>query len=281
MSELRKRMINDLVVRGLSENTQEAYLRAVTQLTKFYRRSPDQISECEVQDFLVHLSQERHLTWGSCNVTSHGLRFFYRITLGRSMPAFYVPCAKEPSKLPQILSQEEVTKLIQMTLNRKHRALLMAAYGAGLRVGELVRLKVSDIDSDRMSLRVDQGKGKKDRYTLLSKRLLQELRLYWQAYRPVFWLFPGQDGKSTLNRSSAQRVYYQAKERAGVAKQGGIHSMRHAFATHLLEAGTDLHTIQRLLGHTSISTTMRYFHLTQGHLSGTRSPLDLLEIPGQ
>ncbi len=279
MKELRKRMLSDLIVRGLSQNTQELYLRSVTQLSKYYWRSPDWISAREVQDYLVYLSQERHLAWSSCNVVSCGLRFFYQVTLGRSETTFHVPCAKQPSKLPQILSQQEVTKLIEVTANRKHRALLMTAYGAGLRVSELVQLKVANIDSDRMSLLVEQGKGNKDRYTLLSERLLQELRQYWHQYRPLPWLFLGQDGERPLHCSSAQRVFYAAKDHAGITKQGGIHMLRHAFATHLLEAGTDLHTIQRLLGHASIPSTMRYFHLAQGRLTGTRSPLDLLETP--
>lgn len=281
MNELRKQMTNDLIVRGMSHNTQELYLRAVTQLAKYYQRSPDQISAREIQDYLVYLSQERRLAWGSCNVASHGLRFFYQVTLGRSGATFHVPCAKEPSKYPEILSREEVAKLIEVTVNIKHRAMLMTAYGAGVRVSELVQLKISHIDSDRMSLRVEQGKGKKDRYTLLSDRLLQELRRYWQQYRPLPWLFPGQGGDRPLNRSSAQRVFYAAKDHAGITKEGGIHLLRHAFATHLLEAGTDLHTIQRLLGHASITSTMRYLHLAQGRLTGTQSPLDLLVTPTQ
>ncbi len=281
MKELRKRMISDLIVRGLSQNTQELYLRSVTQLANYYRRSPDRISEREIQDYLVHLSQERRLAWGTCNVASHGLRFFYQVTLGRSETTFHVPCAREPSRLPEILSRQEVAKMIEVTVNGKHRALLMTAYGAGLRVSELVHIKISNIDSDRMSLRVEQGKGKKDRYTVLSERLLQELRQYWQQYRPLPWLFLGQDGKRPLHSGSAQQVFYAAKDHAGITKQGGIHMLRHAFATHLLEAGTDLHTIQRLLGHASITSTMRYFHLAQGRLTDTRSPLDLLETPTQ
>ena len=200
----------------------------MTQLAKYYWRSPDWISAREVQDYLVYLSQERHLAWSSCNVVSCGLRFFYQVTLGRPETTFHVPCAKQPSRLPQILSQQEVTKLIEVTANRKHRVLLMTAYGAGLRVSELVQLKVANIDSDRMSLRVEQGKGNKDRYTLLSERLLQELRQYWQQYRPLPWLFLGQDGKRPLNRSSAQRVFYAGKDHAGITKQGGTvhHSVR-------------------------------------------------------
>jgi site-specific recombinase XerD len=222
---------------------------------------------------------ERKLAWSSCNVVLHGLRFFYYQTLERDHMTFAIPLPRQPSKLPEILSQEEIRRLFDMIDNPKHRALLMTTYAAGLRVSEVVRLRVSDIDSDRGMIRVDQGKGAQDRYTLLSKRLLQELRRYWRIDRPRPWLFPSRRLNGPLSISCAQRLYIAARRRAGIAKQGGIHALRHAFATHLLEAGTDLHTIQRLLGHRHISTTMRYFHLAQRTLMANRSPLDLLEIP--
>ncbi|MGH8648630.1 MAG: tyrosine-type recombinase/integrase, partial [Burkholderiales bacterium] len=171
--------------------------------------------------------------------------------------------------------------LIEKTTNLKHRALLMATYGGGLRLQEVCHLKLCDIDSDRMTLRVEQGKGAKDRYTLLSARLLNELRRYWMACRPRLWLFPSpRDPEQPLSKHTAHRIYHAAKDRAGITKAGGIHALRHAFATHMLEAGVDVHTIQRLMGHDSLSTTARYFHLAQKHLSGTASPLDLLERPG-
>ncbi|MCA1674548.1 MAG: tyrosine-type recombinase/integrase, partial [Actinobacteria bacterium] len=194
------------------------------------------------------------------------LRFFYRITLGQNETEFCLPRPRVPQRLPEILSREEIERLFAVTTNLKHRVLLMTTYSAGLRVSEVARLKVSDIDSQRMTLRVDQGKGAKDRYTLLSKRLLSELRRYWQAYRPREWLFPLRDGRGPIDPRSAQKIYYHAKEKAGIRKQCGIHGLRHAFATHLLEAGVDLHRIQRLLGHGHITTTMRYFHLAQRHL---------------
>ncbi len=180
--------------------------------------------------------------------------------------------------MPQILSREQIAKLFEVTTHLKHRALLMTTYSAGLRVSEVARLKVTDIDSQRMTIRVEQGKGAKDRYTLLSKRLLLELRRYWVAYRPKSWLFPMRGGQHPMDPSSVQKVYYNAKRKAGIAKPCGIHGLRHAFATHLLEAGADLHTIQRLLGHGHIGTTMRYFHLAQRHLAKTTSPLDSLEL---
>ena len=185
MSPLRKQMTQDLMVRGLAERTQILYLNAVAGLAKYHRRSPDELSAREVQAYLFHLSQDRGLAWSSCNVVSHGLRFFYRVTLGRSEASFYVPCAKEPTLLPEILSGQELVALFEASKNIQQRALLMTTYSAGLRVSEVVRLKVTDIDSQRMSIRVHLGKGRKDRYTLLSPRLLQTLRDYWQAYRPA------------------------------------------------------------------------------------------------
>ncbi len=279
MGALRKQMDGDLVVRGMSVRTREAYLGAVAGLAKHYGRGPDRISEREVQNYLLHLIEERKLAWSSCNIVAQGLKFFYRVTLKRPEAQFAIPRARQPQKLPQILSREEVAALIEKTLNPKHRAILMTAYGAGLRLNEICHLKVTDIDSDRMTMRVEQGKGAKDRYTLLSPRLLAELRRYWVLYRPKQWLFTRKNPARPIGEETVHRVYHAAKARAGIVKQGGIHSLRHAFATHLLEAGIDIHTIQRLLGHGHISTTLRYFHLARKHLAKTPSPLDLLESP--
>jgi site-specific recombinase XerD len=224
--------------------------------------------------------QEEKLSWSTCNIAANALRFLYHTTLGRDRTQFCIPSAKQPSRLPEILSQEEIVRLFDSTPHPKHRALLMTTYAAGLRVSEVVNLKVTDIDSDRMSLRVEQGKGAKDRYTLLSPRLLEELRSYWRRDRPAVWLFPSRTGRP-LDVSAAQKIYYTAKLRARITKRGGIHALRHAFATHSLEAGTDVHTIQRLLGHGHIGSTMRYFHLAHPTLMAHRSPLDLLDLPTQ
>ena len=277
MNPLRQQMDGDMIVRRMSERTREAYLNAVAGLAKHYHRSPDRVSEAEVQSYLLHLLQERKLAWSSCNIVTYGLKFFYHNTLKRRELEFRVPSARQPQKLPQILSREEVAALISGTKNLKHRVILMATYAAGLRVSEVCALKVTHIDSARMMIRVEQGKGAKDRYTLLSTRLLEELRLYWKAHRPGSYLFPAaRNTDKPMDVKSAQRIFYAAKDRAGISKDGGIHGLRHAFATHLLEAGTDLHTIQRLMGHGQLSTTMRYFHLAQKHLANTPSPLDLL-----
>jgi integrase/recombinase XerD len=276
MSALRKQMDGDLVVRGMAVRTREAYLGAVAGLAKYYGRRPDRISEQEVQKYLLHLIEERKLAWSSCNIAAQGLRFFYRVTLKRREVQFAIPRARAPQKLPEILAREEVAALLQRTLNPKHRAILMTTYAAGLRVSEVCKLKLADIDSARMTLRVEQGKGAKDRYTLLSPRLLVELRRYWAAYRPARWLFPMRDGAHPIDHRQAQKMFYAAKARAGIRKRCGIHGLRHAFATHLLEAGVDIHTIQRLMGHGHISSTLRYFHLARKHLTGTTSPLELL-----
>jgi integrase/recombinase XerD len=277
---LRKQMKADMALRGLAYRTRESYIESVAKLAMFYRRSPDQITEPECQSYLLHLLQERNLAHSSCNVVASALEFLYRVTLKRPGTEFCLPRPKVPQRLPEILSREEVAALFENTENLKHRAFLMTTYGGGLRLAEACQLKVTDIDSDRMTLRVEQGKGAKDRYTLLSPRLLKELRRYWVAHRPALWLFPSPRlANHSMLPHSGDRIYRAAKDRAGITKAGGIHALRHAFATHMLEAGTDVHTIQRLMGHGSLSTTARYFHLAQKHLSGTTSPLDLLEWP--
>jgi integrase/recombinase XerD len=280
MNPLRQQMDADMIVRRMSERTREAYLNAVAGLAKYYHRSPERISEAEVQSYLLYLLRERELAWSSCNIVTYGLKFFYHHTLKRREVEFQVPAARQPQKLPTILGREEVVALIGGAKTLKHRVILMTTYSAGLRVSEVCALKIAHIDSGRKMIRVEQGKGAKDRYTLLSTRLLAELRLYWKAYRPQSYLFPAaRNADEPMNAKTAQRVFYAAKKRAGITKDGGIHGLRHAFATHLLESGTDLHTIQRLMGHGHLSTTMRYFHLAQKHLVNTASPLDLIGPP--
>ena len=227
MTPLRQRMINDMTVRGLSENTKKSYLASVKGLAHHYRRSPDQISAQEVQDYLIHLHEQRGLSWKSCNCVRHGVRFLYRITLGVPDPHFYLPGAKTPSTLPEILNHDELVRLFTVTTNPKHRSVLMTAYAAGLRASEIGRVRLSDIDSKRMSLRVDQGKGNKDRYVPLSPRLLEQLREYWRRKRPEPWLFPNELLGRPLGRDGAWHIYKRAKEKAGITKAGGIHTLRH------------------------------------------------------
>ena len=274
MTELRRRMDEDMVVRGMADRTRETYLAAVTGLAKFYRRSPDRISDEEVQAYLLHLIRDRHRSWSTCNIVVNALRFFYHTTLKRDRTSFDIPRPRQPGKLPALLSRDEVQRLIAQAPNARHRTMLLTTYAAGLRLSEVLHLRVHDIDSARMTIRVEQGKGGKDRYTILSASLLEALRAYWQVARPTTWLFPGKHGP--MDPSALQRAYTDAKRRAGLTKPGGIHALRHAFATHWLEAGVDLHTIQRLLGHKSITTTTRYWHLTQASLTTQAARLDLL-----
>jgi site-specific recombinase XerD len=192
-----------------------------------------------------------------------------------------IPPSKKKSQLPEILSAEELECLFASASNPKHRALLMTSYGGGFRVSEVVKLQITNIDSQRMMIRVEQGKANKDRYSILSQRLLQELRLYWRMYRPPIWLFPGRDPNRPMHIGSAQKAYYHAKQKAGIRKARGIHTLRHCFATHLLEAGEDLRTIQVLMGHSSMLTTMMYLQVTRKKLASTKSPLDLLKIPAR
>jgi site-specific recombinase XerD len=277
MTALRTRMDNDMLVRGMAERTREAYLAAVARRARHYRRAPDRLSPQEVQAYLVHMLRVEQLAWSTCNIAVQAFRFLYHTTLGRPEPTFTIPGPKHRKTLPEILSPAEVRRVLEGTATRKQRALLATTYAAGLRVSEVVRLQLGDIDTQRMSLRVEQGKGGKDRYTLLSPRLLEELRAYWRQYRPALWLFPARGGNRPMDVSTAQKFYYAAKLKAGITKRGGIHALRHAFATHLLEAGTDLHTIQRLLGHGDLRTTMRYFHLARQTVLATPSPLEWLD----
>jgi site-specific recombinase XerD len=276
MSALRRQMQADMVLRGMAERTQHTYIDAVAKFAKHYGRSPEHITSEEAQRYLLYLLQERRLAHSSCNIVCSALQFLYGVTLKRRAE-FELPRPKAPQRLPQILSREEVAAIFAHTGNLGHRAFLMTTYGAGLRLLEACRLKVGDLDSERMTIRVERGKGAKDRYTLLSPELIKELRGYWIVHRPRLWLFPSpRNLHRPMHPKTAQRIYYRAKARAGITKDGGIHALRHAFATHQLEAGTDVHTIQRLLGHGCLSTTQRYFHLAQQHLSGRGATADLL-----
>jgi len=278
MSTLRQRMTEAMILRGFAERTQETYLACVSHLAKHTGRSPDTLDTAAIQAYLLHLITERKLAYASVNQAACAIRFLFAVVLGHREIAFDIPMAKVPKRLPQILTREEVSRLLAHARDIRARALLTTTYAAGLRLSEVCHLQLSDIESspERMCLKVRQGKGGKDRYTLLSPRLLETLRLYWRVSRPRHWLFPNGTGNGPFYDKTAQRIYHAARQAAGIPLGGGIHSLRHAFATHLLEAGVDIHTIQRLLGHGNVSTTMRYFHLAQSHLTGTTSPLELL-----
>jgi site-specific recombinase XerD len=279
MKSLREQMSDAMVLRGFAARTQDAYLAAVVALAKYYRRPPDELTTEQLQAYLLHLITEKKLAYASINQAACAFRFLYGRVLKRPDARFDIPMAKVPKRLPQILSREEVSRLIGAARTLRARTLLMTAYAAGLRVSELCALQVTDIESapDRMCLKVRQGKGAHDRYTLLSPKLLDALRCYWCDRRPRRWLFPNPSGSAPIDPTTAQRTYAAARDAAGIAREGGIHTLRHCFATHLLESGVDLPTIQRLLGHGHISTTMRYLHLARSRLTGTTSPLELLD----
>lgn len=277
MTELRRQMIQAMTIRGFSPRTQKSYLFAVRSLAKHYRRAPDEISIGEVLVYLEHMISTRHLAWSTCNISASAFRFLYHTTLGRDPVLFEVPAPKQAQRLPEILSREEVSRLVDSPPNPKHRLLLATIYAGGLRVSEALGLKVAAVDRGRMTVRIEQGKGKKDRMVPLSRRLLLQMEALWQKEPPKMWIFTNRNGTRPMDISVAQKVYTMAKLRTGITKNGGIHGLRHAFATHLIEAGTDVPTVQRLLGHRSVTTTMRYFHLSQTRLGSLRSPLDLLD----
>lgn len=281
MSQLRERMVRAMQLRNLAPLTQVAYADAVFKLAKHYMKSPDVLTDKQVQDYILFLANERKLAWSTINVQIAGLQFLYGATLGRQSMQLAIPSRKSEKHLPEILSAEELVRLFAGISNLKHRALLETTYAAGLRVSEVVRLKVKDIDSSRMMVRVEQGKGNKDRYSLLSSRLVETLRQYWRRFPTPDWLFPSRlNNGHHLSTRAAELVFITAKKKAGIKKEGGIHSLRHCFATHLLEAGVDSRKIQLLMGHRSILTTMRYLQVTRPRLEATKSPLDsLLVIP--
>jgi len=279
MTPLRKKMISEMQLRCFSEATQEAYQRAVAGLAGYYDISPDRIDSDQLKNYVLSLTRERNLAYSSVNAIAGGIRFFYRQVMDREDMATAIPPRKTPRHLPEILSAEELIRLFETPKNLKHKMILMTAYGCGLRVSEVVSLKVTDIDSERMMVRIEQAKGAKDRYTILSPRLLGELRVYWLKYRPTSWLFYSSMGRRKLSRATPQQVFKKAKEKAGIKKKVTFHSLRHGFATNLLEAGADLRTIQILLGHASISSTARYIHVARKDLGDTKSPLDLLYVP--
>jgi len=279
MTAMRKKMIKEMILRRFSPHTQRSYLASVAGLARYYNEAPEQINKQMIQDYLVHLMQERKLAWSSCNAIVCALRFFYHQTLGIDSTFLTIPPRKKVQQLPEILSTDEVECMLCAVTNQKHRTVLMTTYAAGLRLSEVVNLKLTDIDSKRMMIRVRQGKGSKDRYTILSKRLLQQLRMYWKMYHPSLWLFSGRKPGQPMPASTAAAIYYNAKNKAGIKKGKGIHTLRHCFATHMLEAGVDLRTIQVLMGHSSIMTTIIYLQVSRKRLSSIQSPLDLLNIP--
>jgi site-specific recombinase XerD len=271
-------MIDDMTLRDFTKATIKAYVRAVARFARYFHRSPERLGREHVRAYLLHLLNEQHVSHSYYKLTRCALRFLYRETLGRDdVPASRAP-VKQPRCLPVVLGPDELARFFAAIKNLKHRALLMTAYAAGLRVSEVTRLRVADIDSARMVIRVRHGKGQKDRYVMLSPRLLEVLRAYWKAARPSDFLFPGAAPDRPLTTGSVRKVCSRARLAAGLEKHVTVHTLRHSFATHLLESGTDLRTIQVLLGHHSFSTTARYVHVATASLPSTQSPFDRLDL---
>jgi len=274
MGKLRDQMLVDLQLCGAKPRTQESYLREAENLAKYFNRSPAELGEKELKEYLLHLIKERHLSEGTFRFYVAGLKFLYRTTLKREWPVEKIKHPRAKSKLPVVLDLPEVESLFSVTRNLKHKAMLMLTYSSGLRVSETARLKLTDIDSKRMTVRVSQGKGGKDRYSILSRTTLEQLREYWKKYRPAEWLFEGQKKDDHISTNSIQQLFYKAKNLAGITKPVSVHTLRHSFATHLIEAGTSLHHVQLLLGHRSPTTTTVYLHVSRLNLAQVTSPLD-------
>ena len=263
MTKLREEMIRAMKLRIFSDKTQESYLYQIIKLAGYYGKSPDQLTHRELQDYLIYMKEKLDLSFSSCNVARSAIRFFYGNVLKDEDIYIAIPAQRTPRYLPEVLSVEEVMALINAATGFRNRMLLMTAYSAGLRLEELVCLKPGHIDGKRQVIRVVQGTGQKDRYTTLSEVLLKELRQYWQMYKPVEWLFYSTSSEKQMSKSTVQKVFTNAKKRAGINRARGIHTLRHCFATHMLEAGYDIRRIQKMMGHKSISTTMTYLHVSR------------------
>ncbi|NVM23693.1 MAG: site-specific integrase [Desulfobacterales bacterium] len=278
MGRLKDQMKMDMELKNYSLRAMETYLGCVRGFAAYYGKSPQEMGYDEIRYYLHYLLKDKKASQSAVNQAYSALKFLYQTTLGREWDSFKIPRCKTRKRLPVVLSNQEVERLLSATRNLKHRAILMTIYSGGLRLGEATDLKVSDIDSERMTIRV-RGKGDKDRYTLLGRRTLEILRVYWKIYHPADWLFASRRLDQPLCHSSIQRAFKEALRRSGIKKQACVHSLRHSFATHLLEAGTDLYHIQRLLGHTSPKTTTIYLHVARKDLAHIVSPIDLLQDP--
>lgn len=277
MSPLRRRMIEDMTVRNLSPATQQSYLNAVSKFSRHFGRSPDRLGLEDVRAFQVHLVATG-ISWPALNQIVCALRFFYGVTLGHAVIPERIAYAREPRKLPVVLSADEVVRFLEAISRLKSRTALTTVYAAGLRVSEVVLLKVTDIDSGRMVIRVEQGKGGKDRFVMLSPQLLRILRGYWRLTRPQRWLFPGRDEERPLVANVLHAACRSACAAAGLSKTVTVHTLRHTFATHLLESGADVRVIQVLLGHANLASTARYTQVATKTISNTPSPLDRLRL---
>ncbi len=276
MTPLRQRMIEDLTIRNYSPRTIKVYIDRVAKFAQYFGQSPDQLGPAHIREFQLFLVQRKKASWTQYNQSVCALRFLYRVCLGKTWMIEHIPFPKQPKRLPVVLSREEVQRLFDALSNVKHRTILMTLYATGLRVSEALALQLQDIDRERMLLRVRHGKGGKDRYVPLSQTLLDQLRRYWRYYRPPCWLFPGADPGRALTAGTVQKLCTKAARKAGLSKKVTPHTFRHTFATHHLEAGTNLKTIQVLLGHRTLNTTSIYLHVAAQAPGQSRDALDLL-----
>jgi integrase/recombinase XerD len=281
MTLLRQRMIEDMQLRNLATSTQKHYIACVAGFARHFGTSPENLDIEAVRQFQLYLLNQRKLTPEAVNLYVSAIKFLYLTTLKMPWTKEYFPRARRPRRLPVVLSLQEVQAFFDHIPNLQYRAALMLCYGAGLRISEAVALKVSDIDSQRGLIRIEQGKGQKDRYAMLSPRLLQVLRRYWYVLRPPDYLFPSWRKAQHLSTTALQLACHAAAARAGIAKRVTVHTLRHSFATHLLENGTDIRVIQVLLGHSRIDTTARYAAVSPQVVAATVSPLDKLDLPAK
>ena len=279
MTELRRKMLEELQLRNYSLHTQRAYIRCVAEFAQHFNTTPDQLGPEQLREYQLLLVQNKKFAWSQFNQAVCALRFFYHKVLHRNWMIEFIPYPRHEQKLPVVLSPTEVSALFQNTPNLKHRTILMTIYAAGLRVSELMNLRVTDIDSPRQLICVRQGKGRKDRQVMRSPKLLEILRTYWKRYRPRTWLFPGRNPEYPITQATVWRICEQARTAAHLTKPVSPHTLRHCFATHLLEDSTDLRRIQILLGHRNLKTTARYLHVSNLAVRSTVSPLDRLPYP--
>jgi site-specific recombinase XerD len=278
MGYFRDLMDREMRIRGFADRTRQSYLGCVRRFVGYYMVRPDRLTLEDVNRYQLYLTRDRQVAWSTFNQSVCALRFFFIVTLKRDWNLQQLPYHKRRRRLPQVLSRLEVRALFDSVQNLKHRAILMTLYGGGLRVSEALSLRVTDIDSDRMTIRIHWGKGGKDRYVMLSQTLLIALRDYWHHYHPQGLLFPGRGAHGQLTRASVGKVIKKARKRAGIVKPVSPHTLRHSFATHLLEAGINIRVIQRLLGHRSLRSTEVYTHVARNYVADTQSPLDSLPL---
>ncbi len=277
ISPLRQRMIDDMTARRFGEHAQRDYARAVKNFTAFLGRAPDKASAEDLRRYQLHLSKQ-HISPATINQACTALRFFFKITLEKPDLVRHLAPVQQPRKMPVVLSQEEAARLIEAAPSLKYKAALSVAYGAGLRVSEVAHLKVSDIDSQRMTVRVERGKGQRERYVMLAPQLLELLRAWWRAARPPVWLFPGQNPINPVTERQINRAMQAAAKAAGISKRVSPHTLRHSFATHLLEQGVDIRVIQVLLGHAKLETTALYTRVAVSTIRDVESPLERLGL---